>query len=999
MAEGVLEAVIQPFVKLRSVFPTSAENYQPVERSYLIASFDLTSGGFQRVLPYAALLSDGRMPSRIIRKFDYFRADLTIKIQMVSAATTYGVVNCWMVPMEADQRATYQDLPLSDIRQFKTWSGHSGITLAIADQAGAEFNYPWPTPEHSLRTADTNTPTLFTQLAQLNFQAPSVKNITPGVTTPSVSIQVYASFRNTMLMGPRATLAPTLGAPFLQGLDSKSFKNQWTIHGDSCNYADAQMEMVTAAVTGVAIATEATLAVADLIQGVQEVKDSGINLLSKHKVEQDLLHPDIAGSTTDYNQRSGVKQSTYGDIASVTTNTSHANLGDHANQVSMDPKFVAETAVGHNIYDMCQRWFVNRTFLDWGLPSESVYTEVIHPAPSDIIRDIPPTSTVDYGYLQFFSRFYRYWRGNIDYRLQFFGSDLLVMRVLVNIHFSANALGTTSPTAGELQENAGDIFSKTFTVRGTTTIEFSAPYVRRYLWDSINDAGECNYLTVSVVDIVPAEVDGVQVSLPMYVSYRAGKNFQWQSYTGGVLNGTPESIADAQMFVNGSSSTADECTIFDGTSAPGTVADFRASTGSIYNLLRRVSVVDVLSTVNTAPGQYIFSQSPDGVQFNENFNNSRAIDKFASIFLWWTGSMRHKMYFRDFGTVETLSVTIDNPVRGVNITDNYRFKPEYGQHATEAVIWPFLEFEVPYLNNFAASQTFLNKLQNVPFVSNPLPVNLHDSGGADVPLPTQHFQTVGDDFQFYFALPPPNVLDPVVLENKHSFIPSTERLENIADAQSWFTVSRSVENRNMAVPISNQLVTLLGNYQTNGEPLTGLMMECNLDIDGIGADSDIFGLIVGGTPYTGNWQTNVANRLDMRLFYLNINQNVSPSDDIVLQLATDAGSITGTFTLNFRMGTDSPAVFNNVTLAGFTADNPLWISEAKPDQEAPPPGQDEIVITATQLQNPVWVSRAQPVQAGSLGTSSKRPVRRRARSRMRETSGEWNPLTASMCEG
>jgi hypothetical protein len=442
-----------------------------------------------------------------------------------------------------------------------------------------------------------------------------------------------------------------------------------------------------------------------------------------------------------------------------------------------------------------------------------------------------------------------------------------------------------------------------------------------------------------------------------------------------------------QGFVNGDSSTAQECTTFDGTGPPPTVVDYRGSSGSIYNLLRRVSEVDIIATVNTPPGQYFNSQTSNSVDFNNAFNNSRAVDKYASIFGWWTGSRRHKQYFRDFGTVETLSVTLSNPVKGQGISDDFRYKPEFGQHATEAIVWPILEFEIPFINRFIASQTFLNRTQSEPYVDNPLEVFLHDSTGMDVPEPTRHFETIGDDFQFFFALPPPNILDPLIKEGKQQFVPPP--LEDIAFCQSWYTVSSSWENRSMTTPLASILVNDLNAF-TQGSNITGLSMSCTLDYDGGPSDSDIFGLLIGVTPFTGTWTTNATtNRIRMELFDFSFSEPVLPNENLTLQLDIGTGTITGTFTVNFRVGDSPPVVLNNVTLAGFTAENPLWISEARPSQEVPPPGQDEIVITATQLTEPVWVSRVKPPEGvlegrKSLHSQPKRGGRRRCPSSIEE---------------
>jgi hypothetical protein len=962
VTEGVPEALILPFHNNRSMFPTCAEDYSLMERSYLISSFDMKTADHVILNPYELLLSDTRMPARLARKFDYFRADMTLKVQLVSAVTTYGLVTMYAIPSDASEKRTYrQDITPNDVRRFMTWSGHSGVTLAIADQEGVEFNYPWTNPEHCFALSDPATPDKLRKLLTLKFDAPRVKNITPGVMDPTVSVQVYASFRNVVLMGPRSTLTPTLGANFTKALNSKAWNHAMKLHGDRVNtdVAEGQMEMVMAAVQGIALATEATVAVSDLIQGMQNVKDDGKKLFEQHEPEQKQLHPELSDAGQS-NQRNGVKQSVYGDLASLYNSNAYANLGDHANQVTPADQFVAETAVGHNVYDMIGRWFVNRMFLDWGETDERSYTEVVHPSPGDIIRSVPEGNTTDYGYLPFFSRFYRFWRGNMDYRLQFFGSDLITMRVLVNVAFSADSLGATTPTPETQILASGDIFSKTFTVRGTTTVEFSVPFVRPYDWDLINDLKNCNYLTVSVVDIVPEQVDGIDVSMPMLVSYRANPNFQFSSFTGGVCNGTQIQEAEGQGFVNGDNATSQECTIFDGSSAPPTVLDFRGASGQLYNLMRRTSEIRGLNAVNAAPGQYPGADSDDNEVWNDSFNQSRTLDKFASLFLWWTGSIRHKMYFKEFGTVDTLSVTLQNPTRESGTTKDFRYRPEYGQHATEAAIWPILEFEVPYLNRYTASQTFEYTSSPALAVTNPLPVELHDSTGMDVPEPTRHFVTIGNDFGFYFALPPPTVLFPLVRNNKHQFTPSFRNsFMDIADGQSWVSANYYLEGSTDG--FITEIVRDLDALNLEDEPVTAIIVNSVMDLDGGNSGNSSFNVTFGDVDEDGLLAFDtIANTLRYELYVDGLNEIISSPTPVVINAGWNGGNASGTFTIQFRFGTPGGSG-GDVTLAGYTADYPLWISEVKPPDSVPPPATD-IVITDTNLSTPVWVSRVKPNQ-------------------------------------
>lgn len=999
MTQGVPEAVLMPsFSKNRSIFPTSDPSPDLVERSYLIADFDLTEGAFQTVLPWSALLSATRMPQQIVRKYDRFRADISLKIQIVSAATTYGVLNGWVVPMEASSRAGYITAPISDIRQFKTWSGNSGFTLSIADQEGIEFNYPWATPEHSFDTSDPDTPSKLISLASLHFSAPVVKNITPGVTSPTISVQVYARFTNVMLAGPRFTLSPSLGTPFLSGMTSKKFVSAWRLHGDSCSFtqndddavpensvakklvdysavekrspykvrhAVGQMEVVAAAVSGVAIATEATMAISSLVQGAQQVKDDGIKLLETHKSEASQLHPDML-EPGQSNQRQGYKISTYGDLSSFLTSNSFANLNDHSNIISPNSDFVTDTAVAHNFYEMSTRWFVQRAFLNWGSAGEREYTEPVHPAPGQIVLVGGTQSTENYGYLQFASRFYRMWRGNIDYRLQFFGSDLITMRVLVTIHFSARSLGDTQPTAADLIEQTGDVLSETFTVRGSTTIEFSVPFLRGSAFAEINDFSNIAYVTVAVISVVPEEVDGTDVSLPMYVSTRAGSNFQFCNFTGGIINGDPVPVVEAegQGMINGESSNSDICTIFDGTSPPPTVLDFRGSTGNFYHLLKRPSIVDELTNVNTLPGQYIFAQSGDGLAWNVSYNNSRTLDKLAYLFLWWTGSMRHKMYFREFGSTSLLSATLENRNFATGFTNDYFYKSEYGQHATEASVWPFLEFEVPYVNQYVASQTFLTVTQSEPWVTNPHQIYLHDAQDPAVPSPEVHYTSIGDDFQFYFALPPPSILFPMRRNGMHSFVAPTNIRE--AEGQSALVSTLTIHpvvysgiNTNIVEPfISASLSQMLPSYTADRVAHTVTLSPAGPGTDFLTiefratSDNSLLGLETVSAP------AGAQKRFIVNSFYGpgpisaigSISVTIShPGPENLIYLVDVVSCFSDTITFGNS---------GNTVLAGYTADYPLWISEVKPPSGAPV--GDDIVITDTDLQNPVWVSRVQP---------------------------------------
>ena len=927
-----LDPVIVPLHKNRSIFPVSYENYEPMERSYLIDSREVQTGSSYTLYPFAALLNENLMPSKIASKFTYFRANVSIKIQMIASMTTYGVVNAWTVPLRSDERACYEDIALTNTLNFKTWSGHSGMTLAIADQEGVEFALPWSTPETAYKLGGPNIYDKLADLYALNIVGAKVSNVTPGVVSPVVHLQVYARFTDVVLMGP--TSKTTLATPVANLLYTHPESTLEDMPTDPVCKAVGQMETVAAAITGIEALRSNMNQINRMTQGMQSLYSDGQKFYESFTQEQEGLHPEM-GETGQSNQRSGVKQSVYGDISSLYQSNSYANLGDHANEITVHPDFVADTQVEHDVYTLQRQWFVNRMFLS--MAGQDWVAFAVHPSPGQDIGIVGPDDEIDAGYLPFFSRFYRYWRGNIDYRLQFFGSDLLTARILINVFFSKESLGTAPPTTAELIEQSGDVYSKTMTVRGTAEVEFSVPYVRQYIWSDLNNFEDCQYVTVSILDIVPDTVEAIRTTIPMYLSYRAGENFQYSSYNGGILTATP-ALAVGQGLINGENSST-SCTIFDGTTAPSTCMAYRGSTGSIYNLLLRPSAVYTPDDYDAPPGQYTGGSDVTS-EWGQSFNTSRSLDKFASLFLYYTGSVRHKMYFRDFGELNVLSATLENISETSFIVGGSPYRAEYGQHATEATIWPLLEFESPYINTYAASQTYLARGGTVPSIPNPLRVLLHDSDQGNVASPVVQYVSIGKDFRFYFSLPPPNRVIPPARNNKLEF----------AVGQSWFSTSVFVSDASGST-YSGFTPPLLNNV--TGENITAITVSCELRANTLGTDLPSISFNSGA--YTSVFQVVVSNN-KYAVSGTDFTWD-SPQDIIPINMADYGGTVTGTFVINYRLGTQSGG--DTVVIAGSTSDNPLWVSEIRPVGVVPPP-DPQVTITGSTQTSPLWISRLRP---------------------------------------
>ena len=356
-------------------------------REYLIYSETWTDTASSTFLyPMKTLRNKDTPANDILNRFRYWRADLDLRIQLVCPAQTYGAILGFTYPGYTNES--------NNNAQF----GISGFTLAVTDQESIVIDMPWTRPfsvyDNDVHSGDTALDTFGT----LFLRRLGLATLLDGGV--QIEVNIFAAYKNPIFFCPT-------GVPITL--------NQGLVIDEHMNRRPTVMETVES-VIGVGTAYAATYfnkrgatgTFKDATQFYDQVKSWATS-------------DSTGGSTGDHGDASGVKQSLFGDLAGLYPRNNINYLTDVPHPgVPGDMYFNDE--IPHNIYDRSKR-FYPLDFLD-------DLTDVTYPCDPVTFGRVSTQNrvTVPTQFLPEFSQWamnFRFWRGSMKFRVQFFTSSLM----------------------------------------------------------------------------------------------------------------------------------------------------------------------------------------------------------------------------------------------------------------------------------------------------------------------------------------------------------------------------------------------------------------------------------------------------------------------------------------------------------------------------------------------------------------------------------------------
>jgi len=193
----------------------------------------------------------------------------------------------------------------------------------------------------------------------------------------------------------------------------------------------------------------------------------------------------------------------------------------------VNPSQFHDVTSKHGIYDLCKK---PGLFAQAGLTNDNPYAGFnLYPFYNNAWQ---PNwgNTRGYTYMLWFSQFYAYWRGSLNFMIQFFGSPFISARVQLTITYGGQIIDYR---AGSLKPTFP---TKDITIKGDVVEKFSIPYFYMSDWaptmmdGSANlaiDAQSIPQLNLTLLSLQSAGTS-LALSVPYVIWVAAGDDFQFR---------------------------------------------------------------------------------------------------------------------------------------------------------------------------------------------------------------------------------------------------------------------------------------------------------------------------------------------------------------------------------------------------------------------------------------------------------------------------------------
>lgn len=335
----------------------------------------------------------------------------------------------------------------------------------------------------------------------------------------------------------------------------------------------------------------------------------------------------------------------------------------------------------------------------------------------------PLSTQQQMNYLSFMSRFFRFWRGSMKYSFHFFTSPLISARFRLNVRWT-----TDQPDPND----AGNMLTEVWSVRGTTHHSITLPYIHKAPWQLTDASVDVPIVTLDMTQ-APAPIGNRTPHVYCVAMISAGPDFQFssmQDFANGQISPIPELQCDIAEFHK-----EDFPMLGEG----------RRVTNYAYNP-PHYSVMALQQRYGARGGQTFSEVGPNTPLDKIKLYQSPNFDILSLLFRFHRGSIRVKAPFfteNDLGFLEMENYSVASPTRQAYTLGG-------GGSWFSKSIWPLVEVSLPYLNNAMASFTAppVNGVEFFP----------------SVPVKSEGIQSEysniarGADYMMYYLMPIPGSL-------------------------------------------------------------------------------------------------------------------------------------------------------------------------------------------------------------------------------------------------
>lgn len=635
------------------------------ERKYLIAEGDLTEGSLE-FDPSADLQEK---IEDFVTTFVFWRADVKLQILFRAVPQLYGYAVMSWIPQGSypvgyfDEGSQYQASP---------------VLIDISSQEIVEYRIPWTCPTPYLRRN--------IGFASANLTLGGIKTMSTDMPV-SLPYQIWANYENFDAMGATAQMQGS-GLPLMsRGLD---------LAMSAGNVMSAVSSNLMKAGKGYATLNQAYGAMTGLYSGAEEAEqpEEGVS-----------------------NEGMSVKQSVFGDMATMGTSGNLNYIGDRKMPMYEDEDLGSL-----------------KPFLSYQelLRVPSIYQEIVfNELETEFAFTARPdahfNSTLSGTYLEFFSRFYRFWRGSMKYSFHFFTSPLISARFQLNIDW------------GSSSGDAGDNFTEVWPVRGSVVYDITVPYIFPSQWRITGEQGGQNLVPRVRCSMTMNPVGAGDVAPEVFclVFVSAGEDFVFSSmeaFWNGTLDPPPPNVKEAEA----------QCDLRQHHRGNfPVIGQGRTNLTYLFNPPAEgpVQVVRRYSTRTGAQSPAVPGPVPPSTR--QEFLQASNFDMLATIFRYWRGTTRIKVPISsesDLTYVQMQNTNESQPTRS-------RVDVSNGAVVNRPTIWSILEVEIPFLSRQSAAYMVPPTIGIDE--NQPIGVEVQDLLGEAL------FIAAGADYAMYYLMPLP----------------------------------------------------------------------------------------------------------------------------------------------------------------------------------------------------------------------------------------------------
>lgn len=412
----------------------------------------------------------------------------------------------------------------------------------------------------------------------------------------------------------------------------------------------------------------------------------------------------------------------------------------------------------------------------------------------------PPVTVYEPTLLAYISRYFKFWRGGLRYKIQIVASQMHTGRLMISY-----GAGLCLSKEGAFAK-ASYLNTYVIDLQEKHEVEFVVPYLAERPWlrcDRMREVAnndfitsnfeQTGYLGIYVLNKL-SRPDNVAATVDINIFVSAADDFELAFPSdlagfqgiGDVIVPPTEEVPQAEALTTQEavSTRTDEgsVTLVKGSGTVSTAGPKTMSENAmdLKTLLRRYTKVYVnrLSNVGDGANMISFVNTPTLSNVNKCFNDKNgiqfrtALSHFSTLYTFWRGSLRYKLVFGKVSPEEyqDLIITVVH-VPGIFVKGN--FTPTSINRNNEAIYDAFesmgtivmqthvqasLEFEIPFYTPYTQLRTLTENLHNSRSATGLVFINFRSPATTHKTVPYfTLYQAAGDDFSLNYLRAAPKI--------------------------------------------------------------------------------------------------------------------------------------------------------------------------------------------------------------------------------------------------